>query len=101
MDSPNLFSVTVSRINESTDKEPYHTMDAYRVTARQDGSLSIEGDGGHKISIFSNRMGERLTARFESYGAGSRLRLGWARRWSMRRIAARVTIASETSGSVS
>jgi hypothetical protein len=27
--------------------------------------------------------------------------LGWARRWSMRRIAARVTIASETSGSVS
>ena len=42
-----------------------------------------------------------LTARFESYGAGSRLRLGWARRWSMRRIAARVTIASETSGSAS
>src|SRR3954468_9968818 len=36
-----------------------------------------------------------LTARFESYGADSRLRLGWARRWSMRRIAARVTIASE------
>src|SRR3954467_5501286 len=42
-----------------------------------------------------------LTARFESYGAGSRLRLGWARRWSMRRIAARVTIVSETSGSAS
>ena len=42
-----------------------------------------------------------LTARFESYGAGNRLRLGWARRWSMRRIAARVTIASETSGSAS
>jgi hypothetical protein len=42
-----------------------------------------------------------LTARFESHEAGSRLRLGWARRWSMRRIAARVTIASETSGSVS
>ena len=42
-----------------------------------------------------------LTARFESHEAGSRLRLGWARRWSMRRIAARVTIASETSGSAS
>jgi len=42
-----------------------------------------------------------LTACFESHEAGSRLRLGWARRWSMRRIAARVTIASETSGSVS
>src|SRR3954463_2933457 len=39
-----------------------------------------------------------LRARFESYGAGSRLRLGWARRWSMRRIAARVTMASDTSG---
>jgi hypothetical protein len=42
-----------------------------------------------------------LRARFESYGAGNCLRLGWARRWSMRRIAARVTIASETSGSAS
>src|SRR3954453_10688668 len=39
-----------------------------------------------------------LRACFESYGAGNRLRLGWARRWSMRRIAARVTIASDTSG---
>ncbi len=42
-----------------------------------------------------------LTARFESYEAGSRLRLGWVRRCSMRRIAARVTITSETSGSAS
>src|SRR4051794_38314930 len=42
-----------------------------------------------------------LRARFKSYGAGSRLRLGWARRWSMRRIMAKVTIASETSGSAS
>jgi hypothetical protein len=33
-----------------------------------------------------------------SHGAGSRPRLGWTRRWSIRRIAARVTIASETSG---
>src|SRR3954452_1481350 len=39
-----------------------------------------------------------LSARLRSYGAGSRPRLGWARRWSIRRIAARVTIASETSG---
>src|SRR4051794_6205442 len=42
-----------------------------------------------------------LTARLKSYGEGSRLRLGWTRRWSMRRIMARVTIASETSGRVS
>ena len=43
----------------------------------------------------------RLKARLRSHGAGSRLRLGWTRRWSIRRIAARVTIASETSGSAS
>jgi hypothetical protein len=42
-----------------------------------------------------------LSARLRSHRAGSRLRLGWARRWSIRRIAARVTIASETSGSAS
>jgi hypothetical protein len=42
-----------------------------------------------------------LTARLRSQGTGSRLRLGWARRWSMRRIMARVIIASETSGSSS
>ena len=45
--------------------------------------------------------GADLRARFESYAAVSRLRLGLARRWSMRRIAARVTITSETSGSAS
>src|SRR3712207_7283777 len=34
-----------------------------------------------------------------SHGAGRRLRLGWTRRWSMRRIIAKVTMASETSRS--
>src|SRR3954454_15854336 len=43
----------------------------------------------------------RLTARFESQGAGRRFRLGCTRRWSIRRIMARVTMASETSGSSS
>ncbi len=43
----------------------------------------------------------RLSARLRSHEADSRLRLGWTRRWSIRRIAARATIASETSGSVS
>jgi DNA-binding XRE family transcriptional regulator len=47
------------------------------------------------------RLAEALTARLRSHGVGSRLRLGWARRWSIRRIAPRVTIASETSGSAS
>ena len=42
-----------------------------------------------------------LTARFESQGAGRRFRFGCTRRWSIRRIMAGVTIASETSGSSS
>ena len=53
------------------------------------------------IQRYRSGFPDTLTARFESYGAGSRLRLGGARRWSMRRIAARVTITLETSGSVS
>ena len=40
----------------------------------------------------------RLKARFGSHGAGSRLRFGWTARWVMRRIMARVTMASDTSG---
>ena len=44
---------------------------------------------------------ERLTARFESHGGGRRFRFGWARRCSIMRMAARVTMASETSGSSS
>ena len=39
-----------------------------------------------------------LRSRFGSHGAGSRLRFGCARRCSMRRIMARVTMASDTSG---
>src|SRR3954471_4664674 len=49
----------------------------------------------HNTRIGRYKISLGLTAHFESYGAGSRLRLGWARRWSIRRIAARVTIASE------
>jgi hypothetical protein len=39
-----------------------------------------------------------LKARFGSQGAGSLLRFGWTARCSMRRIMARVTMASDTSG---
>ncbi len=42
-----------------------------------------------------------LTARLKSHAAGRRLRLGWTMRCNMRRIMARVTMASETSGSAS
>src|SRR3954452_6201374 len=42
-----------------------------------------------------------LRGRLRSQGAGSRLRFGWARRCSMRRIMASLTMVSETSGSSS
>ena len=42
-----------------------------------------------------------LRARLRSQGAGSRLRFGWARRCSMSRITASLTMVSETSGSSS
>src|SRR3954454_4432514 len=42
-----------------------------------------------------------LRGRLRSQGAGSRLRFGWARRCSMRRITASLTMVSETSGSSS
>ena len=65
-------------------------------------SLTVIGVNIGKALLVDNaECGRLLTACFESHEAGSRLRLGWARRWSMRRIAARVTIASETSGSAS
>src|SRR3954469_10680552 len=46
-------------------------------------------------------MGPLLRGRLRSQGAGSRLRFGWARRCSMRRIMASLTMVSETSGSSS
>ena len=39
-----------------------------------------------------------LRPRLRSHGAASRLRCGWTARWSMRRIMASVTMASDTSG---
>ena len=43
----------------------------------------------------------QLGGRLRSQGAGSRLRFGWARRCSMSRIMASLTMVSETSGSSS
>jgi hypothetical protein len=42
-----------------------------------------------------------LRARLRSQDAGRHLRFGWARRWSMSRIMASLTIVPETSGSSS
>ena len=44
---------------------------------------------------------QALRGRLRSQGAGSRLRFGWARRCSMSRITASLTMVSETSGSSS
>jgi hypothetical protein len=38
------FSVTVSRVNESANVDPYFTMNAYSLTVEADGSLSITGE---------------------------------------------------------
>ena len=46
-------------------------------------------------------IAEQLRGRLRSQGAGSRLRFGWARRCSMSRIMASLTMVSETSGSSS
>jgi hypothetical protein len=51
MGKPDLFSVTVSRVNESIYTPPDHTMNAYRVRAEADGSLVIEGN--HEDRVFS------------------------------------------------
>jgi hypothetical protein len=41
MGRPDLFSITVSRLNESAPTSP--TMNAYRVVAESDGTLVVEG----------------------------------------------------------
>jgi len=67
------------------------------LTARL-GRLFVRPEPRRQAGLYLEGL---LTARFESHGAGRRLRFGWTRRWSIRRIMARVTIASETSGSSS
>jgi hypothetical protein len=51
---PDLFSVTISRINESANVDPYHTMNAYSVTEAPDGSLIIEGN--HEDRVFGKGL---------------------------------------------
>jgi hypothetical protein len=61
--------------------------------------LPITNHGKDSCAILTHRPRTiGLRARFGSHGAGSRLRFGWTARWVMRRIMARVTIASDTSG---
>ena len=43
MGKPDLFSITLSRIDESMPTPPYHTTNAYRVVADSDGTLVVEG----------------------------------------------------------
>jgi len=44
--SKDHFRVTVSRVNESANKDPYVTVSGFSLTVREDGGLSIEGEGG-------------------------------------------------------
>ena len=45
MAKTNWFTVTVSRINESANKDPYVTLEAHTLTLDKEGYLSITGDG--------------------------------------------------------
>jgi Tetratricopeptide repeat len=61
-------------------------------------ALGRRGDEGalrRAVAAYEAALGEYTRE------PGRRLRFGWARRWSIRRIMASVTIASETSGSAS
>ena len=46
MAKSNWFTVTVSRINESANKDPYETLEAHTLTVDKEGFLSITSDGG-------------------------------------------------------
>ena len=59
MGKPDLFSVTISRINESANVDPYHPMSAYSVTEAPDGRLVIEGNNEDRI------FGKGLWASYE------------------------------------
>jgi hypothetical protein len=45
------FSVTVSRVNESANVDPYFTMNAYSLIVEPNGSLTITGE--HESRGFS------------------------------------------------
>jgi hypothetical protein len=48
---PDLYSVTVSRINEGMNQPPYETWTAHTITVTPNGSLSIEGaKNGHTLT---------------------------------------------------
>src|SRR3954471_24463929 len=98
--------------------------DGYSLFARRSGvplaRLRLTGEGDEVVLLYpSHRRGweppgdfgavampldlalEHLRGRLRSQGAGSRFRFGWARRCSMSRIMASLTMVSETSGSSS
>ncbi len=68
--------------------------------ASSKAGVLVQPDAGVPVAQ-SGQVAGWLRPRLRSHGAGSRLRLGWARRCSIRRIAASVSIASATSGSAS
>jgi len=64
------------------------------------GTLAGTWLGSHAYRRLSDKRFHEvvLRPRLRSHGSANRLRFGWSARWSMRRIMARVTMASDTSG---
>jgi transposase len=56
---------------------------------------------GRAVVVELDEMWHFLRGRLRSQAAGRRLRFGWAKRWSMSRIMASLTIVPATSGSSS
>ena len=55
---PNRFSITISRVNESANQDPDHTMH-YSVQVGENGDLHIEGD--HEDRVFSAGLWDSFT----------------------------------------
>ena len=71
-----------------------------RIKARGIYRDPVRSSQGHFVKASGLRW-ISLRPCLRSHGVAKRLRFGWTVRWSMRRIMARVTMASDTSGSCS
>ncbi|MCA1503817.1 hypothetical protein [Bradyrhizobium sp. NBAIM02] len=46
----NWFTVTISKINEGLNQDPYETFEGHTLSLGPDGTLSISGDGSRSFS---------------------------------------------------
>ena len=77
------------------------TMPRLRRLLRHDPTFFSVSRTSRALETLNLRSVMTLRPRLRSHGAASRLRFGWTARWSIRRIMASVTMASDTSGSCS